>query len=67
MSAIAIAGVSAGIGALYGLAYLGHRFEHRFDTLLNRWWGVPTILLGGPALVLCAALAAGAIVSKVVS
>lgn len=33
----------------YGMCYLAHRYEQRFDRMLDRWWGAPTALLGGTA------------------
>lgn len=53
------------IGGLFGVCYLAHRFEPQAEWLLDKWWGFPTVFLGGVAGILGLAIAVASIVGAV--
>lgn len=52
------------IGSVFLICYLGHRFERQVGWLLDRWWGLPLMLMGWPVLAFAAAFGAAELVRK---
>lgn len=47
------------IGGAFAGSWLMHRYEAQLDRLIDKWWGFPTVLLGGAGAIIFVALAVG--------
>lgn len=45
------------IGGVFLFCYLMHRFEDVAEEMLGKWWGLPTVLLGGTSVLVAGSLA----------
>ena len=62
MTAPGIAFAAALLFGMYLMGYLGHRYEAAAERILDRWWGFPTVMLGGCVLIIGGAIAVAEIV-----